>query len=123
MPRSAAALGDLGTSFGWPIFLGLIVVTSNVWGVLLGEWRDRPLGPLPHGDWQRHLSGRRLSHRPNSPHVMDRSYMKMARYGPSLGIRGTQYRIYRLIITCALKCRWTSSNLSELVFWPWNLLL
>src|SRR5208283_1268291 len=39
---STAALGKLGTSFGWPIFLGLIVVTSNVWGVLLGEWRDRP---------------------------------------------------------------------------------
>ena len=39
---STAALGDLGTSFGWPIFLGLIVVTSNVWGVLLGEWRGRP---------------------------------------------------------------------------------
>ena len=39
---STASLGDLGTSFGWPIFLRLIVVTSNVWGVLLGEWRDRP---------------------------------------------------------------------------------
>ena len=39
---TTAALGKLGTSFGWPIFLGLIVVTSNVWGVLLGEWRDRP---------------------------------------------------------------------------------
>ena len=39
--RVTAALGDLGTSFGWPIFLGLIVVTSNVWGVLPGEWRDR----------------------------------------------------------------------------------
>ena len=43
---SAAALGKLGTSFGWPIFLGLIVVTSNVWGVLLGEWRDRPRSAL-----------------------------------------------------------------------------
>ena len=43
---STAALGDLGTSFGWPIFLGLIVVTSNVWGVLLGEWRDRPRAAL-----------------------------------------------------------------------------
>jgi L-rhamnose-H+ transport protein len=39
---STDALGDLGTSFGWPIFIGLIVVTSNVWGVLLGEWRERP---------------------------------------------------------------------------------
>lgn len=39
---SSAALGRLGTSFGWPIFIGLIVVTSNTWGVLLGEWQDRP---------------------------------------------------------------------------------
>ena len=40
----AAALGPLGTSVGWPIFIGLIVVTSNVWGVALGEWQQKP-GP------------------------------------------------------------------------------
>ncbi len=39
---SAARLGTLGTSFGWPMFIGIIVVTSNAWGVLLGEWRERP---------------------------------------------------------------------------------
>ena len=38
---AAAALGPLGTSVGWPIFIGLIVVTSNVWGVALGEWKQR----------------------------------------------------------------------------------
>jgi L-rhamnose-H+ transport protein len=43
---SVAALGRLGTSFGWPIFISLIVVTSNVWGVLLGEWRERPRAAL-----------------------------------------------------------------------------
>lgn len=36
---SAVGLGPLGTSFGWPIFVGLIVLTSNAWGVLLGEWK------------------------------------------------------------------------------------
>ena len=39
---SAAALGRLGTSVGWPVFIGLIVVTSNAWGVALGEWKERP---------------------------------------------------------------------------------
>ena len=38
---SAAALGPLGTSVGWPIFIGLIVVTSNAWGVALGEWKEK----------------------------------------------------------------------------------
>ncbi len=39
---SAARLGRLGTSVGWPVFNGLIVVTSNAWGVSLGEWKGRP---------------------------------------------------------------------------------
>ena len=38
----ATSLGSIGTSVGWPVFIGLIVITSNVWGVLLGEWRERP---------------------------------------------------------------------------------
>lgn len=37
---SAAGLGRLGISYGWPIFVGLIVLTSNAWGVVLGEWKD-----------------------------------------------------------------------------------
>jgi len=37
--RSAFALGSLGNSFGWPVFVALIILTSNAWGVLLGEWR------------------------------------------------------------------------------------
>jgi L-rhamnose-H+ transport protein len=41
---SASALGPRGTSVGWPIFIGLIVATSNAWGVALGEWRRKP-GP------------------------------------------------------------------------------
>lgn len=38
---SAASLGQLGTSVGWPVFIGIIVITSNLWGVGLGEWRER----------------------------------------------------------------------------------
>ncbi len=37
--RSAFALGRLGNSFGWPIFIALIILASNAWGVILGEWR------------------------------------------------------------------------------------
>jgi len=36
---SAVGLGRLGTSFGWPVFVALIILTSNTWGVLLGEWK------------------------------------------------------------------------------------
>ena len=39
---SVVGLGPLGTSFGWPVFIALIVLTSNTWGVILGEWRDAP---------------------------------------------------------------------------------
>lgn len=38
--RSAFALGPLGNSFGWPIFVALIILTSNAWGVLLAEWKQ-----------------------------------------------------------------------------------
>jgi len=43
---SAASLGQLGTSIGWPVFIGIIVITSNAWGVGLGEWRERSRGDL-----------------------------------------------------------------------------
>jgi L-rhamnose-H+ transport protein len=39
---SAANLGRLGTSVGWPVFIGLIAVTSSAWSVMLGEWKNRP---------------------------------------------------------------------------------
>jgi len=38
---SAANLGRLGTSVGWPVFIGLIAITSSAWGVVLGEWKNR----------------------------------------------------------------------------------
>jgi L-rhamnose-H+ transport protein len=43
---SAASLGRLGTSVGWPVFIGLIVVASNAWGVALGEWKGRSKAAL-----------------------------------------------------------------------------
>jgi len=39
---SVVGLGPLGPSFGWPVFIALIVLTSNAWGVVLGEWRGAP---------------------------------------------------------------------------------
>ena len=38
--RSAFALGPLGNSFGWPVFVALIILTSNAWGVMLAEWKQ-----------------------------------------------------------------------------------
>jgi L-rhamnose-H+ transport protein len=43
---SAASLGQLGTSVGWPVFIGIIVITSNAWGVGLGEWKERSRADL-----------------------------------------------------------------------------
>lgn len=36
---SVVGLGRRGFSLGWPIFIGMIVLTSNAWGVILGEWK------------------------------------------------------------------------------------
>ena len=41
---SAAGLGRLGTSVGWPVFIGMVVIASNAWGVALGEWKERARG-------------------------------------------------------------------------------
>ena len=38
--RSAFGLGRLGNGLGWPVFIALIILTSNAWGVLLGEWQQ-----------------------------------------------------------------------------------
>jgi L-rhamnose-H+ transport protein len=37
--RSAFGLGRLGSSLGWPVFVALIILASNAWGVILGEWK------------------------------------------------------------------------------------
>jgi L-rhamnose-H+ transport protein len=35
----AARMGDLGPVLGWPLFMSAIILTSNVWGFALGEWK------------------------------------------------------------------------------------
>lgn len=40
--QGAALMGDLGNVVGWPMFLALALVISNVWGILAGEWKDSP---------------------------------------------------------------------------------
>lgn len=37
--RSTHYLGDLGPSLGWPIFMASLIVTSNLFGILMGEWQ------------------------------------------------------------------------------------
>ena len=37
--RAAELMGDLGGSAGWAIFMGCVIITSNLWGILAGEWR------------------------------------------------------------------------------------
>jgi L-rhamnose-H+ transport protein len=36
---AASGLGDLGPVLGWPLFMSAIILTSNIWGLALGEWR------------------------------------------------------------------------------------
>lgn len=36
----ASALGELGASIGWPLFMATVIVTSNIWGFATGEWRQ-----------------------------------------------------------------------------------
>ncbi len=33
-------VGELGTSICWPIFMTIMVVVANVWGLLTGEWKN-----------------------------------------------------------------------------------
>jgi len=35
----ATALGPLGGIVGWPLFMSMSLITSNVWGALTGEWK------------------------------------------------------------------------------------
>jgi L-rhamnose-H+ transport protein len=37
--RAAVMMGDLGSSAGWGLYMGMVILISNVWGFLTGEWR------------------------------------------------------------------------------------
>lgn len=52
MSSSLAMLGKLGPSVGWALFLGGIVVSSNLGGLATGEWKgagSKPLGWMAGG--------------------------------------------------------------------------
>jgi L-rhamnose-H+ transport protein len=38
----ATALGELGGIVGWPLFMSMALITSNLLGALSGEWRNAP---------------------------------------------------------------------------------
>ncbi len=37
--RAAVMMGDLGGSAGWGLYMGMVIVISNVWGFVTGEWK------------------------------------------------------------------------------------
>jgi L-rhamnose-H+ transport protein len=36
---AAARMADLGPVLGWPLFMSAIILTSNLWGFAVGEWK------------------------------------------------------------------------------------
>jgi L-rhamnose-H+ transport protein len=42
----ASRLGPLGLVVAWPIFMAVIVLSANAWGVLKGEWRSAGTGAV-----------------------------------------------------------------------------
>ena len=36
---AATNLGESGFSLGWPIFIGMAIIASNVWRFITGEWK------------------------------------------------------------------------------------
>ena len=36
---AATRLGAMGPILGWPLFMSVIIITSNVWGFATGEWK------------------------------------------------------------------------------------
>ena len=44
--RGAALMGPLGGSIGWAVFYGCIILSSNLWGMVSGEWRGGEGRPL-----------------------------------------------------------------------------
>lgn len=52
MSTALSMLGRLGPSVGWALFVGGVVVSSNMGGILTGEWKGaagRPLGLMVFG--------------------------------------------------------------------------
>ena len=37
--RAAVLMGDMGGSAGWGLYMGVVILISNVWGFVTGEWK------------------------------------------------------------------------------------
>jgi len=37
--RAAVLMGDLGGSAGWGLYMGVVILMSNFWGFITGEWK------------------------------------------------------------------------------------
>jgi L-rhamnose-H+ transport protein len=36
----------MGPILGWPLFMSIIIISSNVWGFMTGEWKGVSRRPL-----------------------------------------------------------------------------
>jgi L-rhamnose-H+ transport protein len=43
---AATSMGDLGLILGWPLFMSVIIIASNIWGFATGEWRGCGRKPI-----------------------------------------------------------------------------
>ena len=43
---ASVRMGSLGPILGWPLFMSVIIITSNVWGLATGEWRGAGRKPI-----------------------------------------------------------------------------
>jgi L-rhamnose-H+ transport protein len=43
---AASRMADMGPILGWPLFMSIIIITSNVWGFMTGEWKGVSRRPL-----------------------------------------------------------------------------
>lgn len=43
---ASAQMAAMGPILGWPLFMSVIIVTANVWGLMTGEWAGIRRGPI-----------------------------------------------------------------------------
>jgi L-rhamnose-H+ transport protein len=43
---ASTRMADMGPVLGWPLFMSAIILTSNVWGLAVGEWKGATRGSL-----------------------------------------------------------------------------
>lgn len=50
--RAAVMMGELGSSAGWGLYMGMVILVSTLWGFAAGEWRGirgKPIGLIAIG--------------------------------------------------------------------------